>query len=53
MFAEWFFGKISVPHGELLKSVHNGYGSVYENDMFLIIEKGVLVDKYEISNEVE
>ena len=43
VFAHWYSGTIRVPQGKLLKYVHAGYGSTYERDLFLELEKGVVV----------
>ena len=45
VFAHWYSGTIRIPEGKLLDYVHMGYESVYERDVFLTFEKGVLVDK--------
>ena len=50
VFAEWFTGEIKIPHGELLEYVHMGYGSVYEKEMYLSFEKGVLCERKELDN---
>lgn len=44
VFAHWFSGRIRLPQGKILKYVHMGYGSIYERDLFLVIEKGVIKD---------
>ncbi|MBP8284298.1 MAG: hypothetical protein KAX46_10380, partial [Chromatiaceae bacterium] len=31
------------PQGGLLEYVHQGYGSTYERDLFLEVERGILV----------
>lgn len=46
VFAHWFSGPIRIPQGKLLKYVHMGYKSVYERDLFLELERGVLVNKH-------
>jgi hypothetical protein len=43
VFAEWFTGTIRIPHGKLLMYVHMGYCSVYENEIYLEFENGVLI----------
>ena len=43
VFAHWFSGKIRLPQGKLLEYVHMGYGSVYEEDLFLTVDKGVVI----------
>lgn len=52
VFAEWFSGEIRIPHGEMLAYVHMGFASVYEKDLFLKFVNGVMVDSWEIINEV-
>jgi hypothetical protein len=39
---EWFNGLLTVPYGQLLKYVHMGYSSAYENYMILEIRLGNL-----------
>lgn len=46
VFAKWFTGQIRVGMGEMVSYVHGGYASVYEGDLFLIFENGVLVNEY-------
>lgn len=43
VFAHWYTGIIRIPQGKLLEYVHMGYGSTYERDLFLDIERGVVV----------
>lgn len=42
VFAHWFSGKIRIPLGKCIKYVHMGYGSNYEKDWFLTVDKGVI-----------
>ena len=42
-FAHWFSGSIRVPQGKVLEKVHLGYGSTFERDLFLDVERGVVV----------
>lgn len=51
VFAEWFSGKLRIPHGKMLRYVHQGYASIYEKELFLKIEKGKLVSSYVIDNK--
>jgi hypothetical protein len=44
VFAWWFTGEIRIPLGKLLKYVHSGYDSVFEEDLFLAFYKGILVN---------
>lgn len=43
VFADWFSGTVRVPQGRMIEYVHSGYSSTYERDMFLDIERGVVV----------
>jgi len=45
VFADWFSGTIRIPLGKMIEYVHSGYSSTYERDMFLDIERGVVVAK--------
>lgn len=52
-FANWFSGKIRIPQGEMLDYVHMGYASLYERDLILVFENGLLTNEYIIDNEEE
>lgn len=43
VFAHWYSGTIRIPQGKQLEYVHMGYGSTFERDLFLDIERGVIV----------
>ncbi len=45
VFAHWYSGTIRIPQGKMLDYVHMGYGSTYERDLLLKIEKGVVTEK--------
>lgn len=45
VFSHWFSGTVRIPQGKMLKYVHMGYGSIYERDLFLNFEKGVILEK--------
>lgn len=45
VFADWFTGTLRIPQGKILDYVHGGYLSTYEQDLFLEIKKGYLVNK--------
>lgn len=53
VFANWFRGEIRIPQGEMLEYVHMGYASMYERDLFLVFENGILVNQYEVDNKAE
>jgi hypothetical protein len=42
VFAHWFNGEIRLPQGKILNYVHMGYGSVYERDLLIEIENGIV-----------
>jgi hypothetical protein len=44
VFAHWYSGTIRIPQGRQLKYVHMGYGSTFEQDLLLKIERGVVKD---------
>lgn len=48
--ADWFSGTLRIPQGKKLRYVHMGYGSVYEKDLFLTIEKGKVVREEVVDN---
>lgn len=50
VFAEWYTGEIRIQTGDMLRYVHMGYASVYETDIFLKFEKGVLISKRLVDN---
>lgn len=44
VFAHWYSGTLRIPEGKMLEYRHMGYGSSYERDLLLMIEKGVLTN---------
>ena len=50
IFASWVNGKLNINSGELIEYVHNGYESVYESDIYLLFENGVLKDEKIVYN---
>jgi hypothetical protein len=42
VFAHWYTGELRLPRGKLIKYVHMGFRSTYEEDLFLDIADGVL-----------
>ena len=45
VFGDWVNGKIKIQSGKVLQFVNKGYESVYEKNIFLKFENGVLVDE--------
>lgn len=48
LLAEWFTGELRVPRGKMVFYVHMGFGSRYERELFIQIEKGVVGARREI-----
>lgn len=42
VFADWFTGIIRIPDGKILKYIHFDHASLFERDIFLHFEAGVL-----------
>lgn len=42
IWADWFSGTLRIPCGDLLQYVHMGFGSVFEEELHIKIEKGVV-----------
>lgn len=53
VLAYWFNGEIVIPQGYLLEYIHAGYDSLYESDLILVFENGILVKQYEVDNRKE
>jgi len=49
-FAHWYSGTIRIPRGKLLEYVHGGFGSQYEQDLMLTLDRGVVVSRQFIHN---
>ena len=52
VFAHWFTGELRCPRGGLLKYVHGGYGSTYEEDLLLQLQRGVLQEERVVRNGI-
>jgi hypothetical protein len=50
VFAHWFTGELRCPRGALLKYVHGGYLSKYEEDLFISVKRGVVIDERIVRN---
>lgn len=42
VFAHWYSGEIRIPEGRMLRYVHAGYASVFERDLILEMERGLV-----------
>ncbi len=50
VFVDWFTGTLRIPQGKKLHSVHMGYASVYEKEMHVKIENGIVTKSKTIDN---
>lgn len=50
VFAHWYTGTLRCPRGALLKYVHDGFRSVYEEDLFFDVSKGVVSNERLVRN---
>jgi hypothetical protein len=50
VLAEWFSGVLRVARGQVLAQVNTGYASVYEEDLFLIIDHGNVTSRRLVKN---
>lgn len=51
VFASWFTSELRCPTGRLLEYVHSGYSRIYERDVLLRFQDGVLVERRTVINE--
>ena len=51
VFAHWYSGVLRIPQGGLLKYVHMGFGSKYESDLILNIDKGYVINVHQEFND--
>ena len=50
VFAYWVNGKLKIQSGQVLECVNKGYDSVYEKDIFLKFENGILMEEKIVFN---
>ncbi len=50
VLADWFSEELRVPDGKMLEYVHMGYGSVYEREIVISVEKGKVIKTFVIDN---
>jgi hypothetical protein len=48
--ADWFSGELNVPRGEMLEYVHMGYASVFEEELHITVERGVVTGRQVVDN---
>ena len=44
LFADWFTGALHIPQGDILDYIHMGFDTVYEAELILTLEQGVVTD---------
>ncbi len=42
VFAHWYSGTLRIPQGKMLQYVHMGYESVFERDVFVTVQRGLV-----------
>ena len=50
VFAGWFKVEIKIPEGKMLHYEHQGYLSIYEKDLLIQFETGLLISQREVDN---
>jgi len=50
VFADWVNGTLKIQSGELLEHIHIGYESVYETNIYLKFENGILIEEKTVKN---
>jgi len=50
LLAEWFSGVLRIPRGRMLRYVHMGFGSVFEEELHIKIERGVVISSRVLDN---
>ncbi len=50
ILADWFSGTLRVPRGAMLHYVHMGFESVYEQELLIAVEAGVVTGQTLIDN---
>lgn len=51
VFAEWFSGVVRLTCGNMIQYFHQGYNSIFEEDLFLKFEKGILKNQWSVKNK--
>jgi hypothetical protein len=50
LLADWFSGVLRIPRGRMLRYIHMGFGSVFEEELHVKIERGVVVSSRVLNN---
>jgi hypothetical protein len=49
--ADWFSGTLRIPRGKCINYMHLGYGSIYEEDLIIEVENGVVKKREIVDNK--
>ncbi|MEQ8766515.1 MAG: hypothetical protein RL885_21555 [Planctomycetota bacterium] len=50
LLADWFTGVLRIPRGKVIQYVHMGFGSVFEEEVHVKVEQGVVTETRVIDN---
>ena len=50
VFAGWYTGELRLPRGKMRYYEHGGYQSIFEGDLFITVEQGVVTGIREVDN---
>jgi hypothetical protein len=50
LFADWFSGVLRIPLGKVIAYVHMGFGSVFEEELHIVVERGMVQAVRRIDN---
>lgn len=53
IWAEWFLGVLRIPQGDILNYVHMGFGSLYERELHIRIDDGLVTGRRTITNQLD
>src|SRR5262245_55875676 len=50
LLADWFSGVLRIPRGKVIAYVHMGFGSVFEEELHIVVENGLVTSSRTIDN---
>ena len=50
LFADWFTGELVIPRGKVIRYVHMGFESRFEQELHIPVKAGIVVDRRTIDN---
>lgn len=51
IFADWYTGELRITKGKMLHYIHLGFASIYEEDIIIEIENGIVKNETVIKND--